>query len=451
MKKIFKALILCLLPSIMCLAQNDTVYPGFNSPVARQLLQKQFAMICTPQLKNNMGNYAALDIQDARADFSGNILLNSGNVIGIKLNGGVTEGVVGIFGNNKWSPNVGFDVQYNFLPLKKILSNGEGKNSITYDVDQLDNYNKKIKDAQIRYNLRDEKHLLAKKQYQLLKFETENKIQTIEAELTQLKKGTDSVAIFKKEIDLKKTQIDLAKFQVVFDSINELTSADIEYKALKIRNKINFDAQSSIEVEGFRAAWFSIGFVANYNSFKHFDPLANVISTQGFLTHKIRVQYSIYRKDIQPRKSRFISFWFEGSTNDNFSSLTKNEINEEKQYGSVEEERKTNSKYTAYSGDYQKNINVMSFGLNAYLFVFDNSSGIHISPEYKIMINQQPETNFELGFYMPFKNVKKDNEIINAELYLNMINLFETNGVNEHNLLKRSEYGIRFSFPINFN
>lgn len=62
----------------------------------------------------------------------------------------------------------------------------------------------------------------------------------------------------------------------------------------------------------------------------------------------------------------------------------------------------------------------------------------------------KPTTNFGFGFLMAFKNKEKTENTINAELYINFQDMANTSD-SDNNLVERSNYGLRFTFPINFN
>src|SRR3989344_1723724 len=413
-----------------------------------KLLKKEFAKIYTPETKNGVGNYASYDVVDSKVDFTGNIILKkdikffrdtlstSGNILSIKASGGVSDGVVGLFSNNKWNNNVGLDVQYNFIRL----TGKNGKNYIDIDADQLAEYQLIIAKAKV--------------------ISGSSNIQKCKTALDRFNKAgnKDSIAYYslklaEHNITFWQDSMKLEKSNCIRDSIFNMTPNQILNAVLIKRNRRNKALKDDLVVNGFRINWFSFGYGVSNNSFRLFDPVQSFgtqFSASSFLTQELRLQYNIYKKE-KNGNSYFLSFWLKGSIADNFEALTKNDFEEITTDTLSTTERNNIKKFSAYSGDYKKNLQRLTFGMDWYYFLTGNTMAIHLFPKYTIIQNLQPETSFGVGFLMPFKNKDEKKDIVNAEIYMNTPNLFRTNGITETNFFKRSEYGIRFSVPIMFN
>src|SRR3989338_304020 len=405
-----------------------------------KLLKKEFAKIYTPETKNGVGNYASYDVVDSKVDFTGNIILKkdikffrdtlstSGNILSIKASGGVSDGVVGLFSNNKWNNNVGLDVQYNFIRL----TGKNGKNYIDIDADQLAEYQRKkefgscsernlnpqnaLSDHSLQLQLAESELIIAKAKV----ISGSSNIQKCKTALDRFNKAgnKDSIAYYslklaEHNITFWQDSMKLEKSNCIRDSIFNMTPNQILNAVLIKRNRRNKALKDDLVVNGFRINWFSFGYGVSNNY--------------------------------------FLSFWLKGSIADNFEALTKNDFEEITTDTLSTTERNNIKKFSAYSGDYKKNLQRLTFGMDWYYFLTGNTMAIHLFPKYTIIQNLQPETSFGVGFLMPFKNKDEKKDIVNAEIYMNTPNLFRTNGITETNFFKRSEYGIRFSVPIMFN
>ncbi|ASS50849.1 MAG: hypothetical protein A3D31_14965 [Candidatus Fluviicola riflensis] len=445
-----------------------------------KLLKKEFAKIYTPETKNGVGNYASYDVVDSKVDFTGNIILKkdikffrdtlstSGNILSIKASGGVSDGVVGLFSNNKWNNNVGLDVQYNFIRL----TGKNGKNYIDIDADQLAEYQRKkefgscsernlnpqnaLSDHSLQLQLAESELIIAKAKV----ISGSSNIQKCKTALDRFNKAgnKDSIAYYslklaEHNITFWQDSMKLEKSNCIRDSIFNMTPNQILNAVLIKRNRRNKALKDDLVVNGFRINWFSFGYGVSNNSFRLFDPVQSFgtqFSASSFLTQELRLQYNIYKKE-KNGNSYFLSFWLKGSIADNFEALTKNDFEEITTDTLSTTERNNIKKFSAYSGDYKKNLQRLTFGMDWYYFLTGNTMAIHLFPKYTIIQNLQPETSFGVGFLMPFKNKDEKKDIVNAEIYMNTPNLFRTNGITETNFFKRSEYGIRFSVPIMFN
>jgi hypothetical protein len=429
--------------SIQSLLAQDCNTAGLEKPLVKKFINQQFGNLISPQSNNIIGNFASLDLKDAEASFAGNIVSKKGSILGIKVRGAVTDGLLPVFSNNRLNSNLGLEVQYNFLDFSK-------KKKIYYDHFDCEKYIARKRKIEHDYELKkieigneQEKILLQieieKADKQILTLE--NKLRTISG-LTE-----DSL-----NIEILKLRQNRVFLENQLENLPGKT--DLLFKLAMQRNSEISKAQSELRIDGFRLGWFSVGYSMTNNVFKLFDgTLApdRQISKISFASHSIRFQYSFYCKSPALYKSFFISVGTAFSVQDNFADLTKIEITETTEYGVNSGERSVTSKYNAYTGSYYDNLKSFSVFCNIYWFLFDDNKGaLHLYPEYISMERIKPEANLGSGFLMAFKDKETTDNIINAELYAYLSDLFNINGTDE-NLFKRSGYGIRFTFPINFN
>jgi hypothetical protein len=441
MKKIIIILTIANIFASQLFAQ-DCKTKGLEKPLVKKFINQQFGNLINPQSNNNIGNFASLDLKEAEVNFGGNIIFNNGSILGIKAKGAVSDGFLPVFSNDKLNTKLGLDIQYNFLDFKK--------KSIIYDNSTCEKYQALRKKVENDYELKKIEIEKGQKKI-LLQIEidkTTKQISTLEAKLltlTGLSKDSLDIEVskLKQELTFKKSQFDNAptKEAMLFELDN--------WKASEI-----IKAQSEVKIFGFKIGWFSLGYGITNNAFKLFDGTLTPdkqISKSNYANHSLRLQYNFYNRTPAAYESYFISVGTALSLQDNFSDLTKVEINETKNYGTNPNDRFITSKYNAYQGTYSKDLKSLSLYADFYWFLFDDNKGaFHFYPEQKIVENLKPSTNLGFGFLMTFKNKEKTENIINSELYVNLLDVSDNKNSTEK-LFTRSSYGIRFTFPINFN
>lgn len=441
MKRFIIILTIAFISAGQVIAQ-DYKTKGLEKPLVKKFINQQFGNLINPQSNNNIGNFASLDLKDAEVNFAGNIIFNKGSILGIKAKGAVTDGFLPVFSNDKLNTKLGIDIQYNFLDFKK--------KSIIYDNSTCEKYQTLRKKVENDYELKkiEIEHGQKKILLQIDIDKVTKKFNLLESKLSTLiglSKDSLSVEILKikQELSFKKSQLEnLPSNEAMLFELDNWKASEI------------IKAQSEVKLYGFKLGWFSIGYGIINNVFKIFDGSLtpdNQIFKTSYANHSLKLQYSFYSRTPAAFESYFVSFGTALSIQDNFSDLTKVEINETKNYGLNPNDRFITSKYNAYQGTYSKDLKSLSFYGDYYWFLFDDNKGaLHFYPEYKIVENLKPTTNFGLGFLMTFKNKEKTENIINSELYVNLLDVFENKSETEK-LFTRSIYGIRFTFPINFN
>lgn len=432
-------LILTLLINLQLYAQ-DCGPDGFERDVVKKLVNREFGNLISSNSKTNIGNYAALDLKEAEVNFNGNIVFKNGSILGIKAKGAVTDGFLPVFENNELNTNFGLDFQYNFLNLGS---------KIRYKTEECIKYNKEIR--RIDY------------EFELKRIEIENDIQRTNLNL-EMEKYAKKIAVLESKITVSKgfqkdsLVTELLKLkQVVAYKENEANNIpDVETQRGQLETWSKNEkakAAQTIELEGFHLGWFSVGYSISNSEFKLYDqslPLEKQVKKTTYDTHKVNAQYSWYKRVSTPFKSFFVAGGLRYALEDNFAVLDKVEVSESSVSGTPPQTRTKTAKYNAYEGEYKKDINSLSFYGDFYWFLFEgNQAALHLYPEQKLIENLKPATNLGLGILLAFKDKEKTENTVNAELYINFLDM-SNNLESENNFIERSSYGIRFTFPINF-
>lgn len=411
---------------------NCQVKEALDTQVFNRILQKEFYNLLSPQSNNNFGNFASLDLQESEVNFGGSRMFNNGSVLGIKANGGVSDGFLPIFSNNKLNPKMGLDIQFNFLINRHSTMEFPQKN--------LDEYNANKREINYEYELRQLK-IRSNNQRYLLKTTISARDSLINSLSKTLTNFSDTLRLDSLRIVQRKATDELKNYPQPAKETFNLNN----WRAEQLK-----EAENKIKVRGFVAKWISFGYGLNSNGFKLFDGTlapGSQISKHQSANHTLRTQYNYYNKS-DKGLSIFLSAGFSYSIRDNFSDLSKIEINETKNYGTNPGERVVSSKYIAYQGTYNTNLQVASLFGDAYFFLFNqNNTALHIYPAHFFGNNLTPFTNIGLGILQAFKD--KTNNIVNAELYANLTDIFNNKASNQ-NISARSEFGMRFTFPFEF-
>ncbi|WP_139352761.1 hypothetical protein [Algoriphagus sp. A40] len=117
-------------------SRGDTIDMKDPDQQLKYILNNQFAKIIAGNTFAGLGNYAAVSTSDNTLAGSLNIVWEN-NIVGIKIGGGLTDGVSTLFENNNLNTNVSIGVNWNFLlanpevsvdymGIQKIIEQNEG-------------------------------------------------------------------------------------------------------------------------------------------------------------------------------------------------------------------------------------------------------------------------------------------------------------------------------------
>lgn len=488
-------------------AANKIIYQLSKSHF-KLIINEKFGNLMGSQSRTNIGNFASLDLTDSKVSFAGNIIFNGGSILGIKTTGGVSDGFLSVYSNSKLNSTIGIDLQYNILVNRvSISSDAESirafKKKEKEIIDRYDLQELRIKNNDLTSTLLQKIEKLKIKKETLkaeislnyLKVENgydKSLIKLKVEELESRKKAIEAKIL----IEQRKLQKDSLRFEVAkveneialleFDenpvllnkiNINQIEKIDNEIKILEeeidlmpsdliqleinnnlkskeIKKLLSNTKESEIETTGFALGWFSVGYALKNNSFRLFSSdttFVNQVTKDSYASHKFNFQYSYYNLSIASYESFYITSGFSVGIGDNFSGLSKVEINERTNYGTNPDDRYSIKKYNAYKGDYANELKFVSLYADFYWFLFEGNVGaFHLYPEYFIKDKITPALNFGIGFLLAFKDKAKKSNVLNSEFYMNLKDLNNSNKSDE-NILNRSDFGIRFTFPIKFS
>ncbi|MEI8202532.1 MAG: hypothetical protein WCH34_05940 [Bacteroidota bacterium] len=411
----------------------------------RLILKKQFNAVINSSGKNTIGNYASADIKDGHLAFNATKICKNGNMLSMNLNGGVTDGLFAIFNQTKINSNVGGDLKYNILFSKCSY--------LSYSVKEKYKLNTLLRIADDEFILDT---INGNRTIIKLKLDSnliENEIKSLNILIESLNPKKDNIKLdsLNYQLTLKKLALDSIKLK------SPICNSAVKSDSYKKQGKSKLNSIEAFEYRGIRFQWISIGIGFQNNNFNLFKPsfstLDSQIIKQNYTTWNITAEWNLYKWDNRIKYSTYyLLVGGKFSKDDNFSDLSKVELNDTYQYGHDSIiERTVNKKITVYKGDYKTKLISAKFYFDFYYFFLGNSTAIHIYPEVNLKQHYSPYYNSGIGLLFSFTDSKdKDNKAkLNAEIYLKLSDLTNTSN-SDLSILGRNELGLRLSIPVSF-
>ena len=420
----------------------------------RFLMKREFRLLVTNTNGTAPGGFAGLDLTEGKASFSPAYQFEHGSVLSAKVNAGATEGLAYLF-KRELNTNVSLGVEFNFIPQKQQLPILGQTKFLETDFDQVASYNgdKAALNSQFQTDtmninsgavLREQREKLSKK------FQADY---------------ADSVQNYASWLVIQQQSFhqSLQRLRLEILAINNLLNNQTQFKHWRdAQIKIVEDKQAQamkllgtgkIKVDGFQIIWFTLGGQVRRDAFKRFDPTLdyeNRLIDEKYSSHQLYGKLSVYRRSSQRTKIRYFSLGVLFNSKSNFQDLTSTEITVQNDYGSNGPSSMASSKkYTAYIGDYKKQIREVTINADYYGF-FNNIFAVHTYCTYRLCDGIRPELNFGMGLLHPFAAAKDEKNFVNAEIFYTITNIWRM-VKDELKLADQGRLGVRFTFPINFN
>lgn len=408
----------------------------------QRIINKEFNSVINSSGKTTIGNYASADIKDGHVAFNATKHFKNGDMFSLNVNGGITDGFFAVFNETKVNKNVGLDWKYN-IRFKS--------SSISFHTDEISKLRKEFINSDLEFTLSKNvyKHnsILLDSKLNLLNAE----INAINEHLQEVNLSAEQKAIYEYQIALKNVKKDSLEFKLQ----TLLTASEAERIAKSKTKKDKNTAVSDFEYTGIFFHWISIGGGFKNNNFNQFNPemstLQSQIIKQNHIVWNGTVEYNLYRWNQYAKPTFYFLVGVKGSLDDNFTDLSKVEINDTNLYGDPNNQRTTTKKFYAYKGEYKTNLRSAKFYFDYYKFYLENSAALHIYPEIIYKENTRPNYNVGIGLLYSFKDEKdKDSKTkLHAELYFKLSDL-RNNLNSDLSVWKRNELGLRLSIPVSF-
>ncbi|MBD0724818.1 hypothetical protein B6A10_06465 [Flavobacterium sp. L1I52] len=444
MKKITLFMLFTLLSNI-CRAQVKPVDPEFY----KRLLDREFTKILTGQ-NTNFGSYATFSTKDEIASLAGNIKIKDESSLNINLKGGVTEGLVPLVNGEDVNSNITLNLQFN-LGLYKNLEKG-----IQSDATKRMNYEYSIDSLKIVIRKAKEELALAKKKTGL-------EIKQKQEKLGRLAKIDLNLIDDPKRRDIKKDSIEIQTkiltndIAILEDKSKSLNQAEIDRQSKNLDDqlvKFNTARLEKLGLHSYNINWLSFYGRLNNKAFNLFNQTAayeDQIKKINFNQLEFGLSYNIYNLKDNSRGTCYFAVGASYLLNDNFDDLTKKTLNDKQDISASPNSRSLIETKTVYLGEYKRNLSLLKANANLYWFpTLNQGVAFHIEPSLNTNFEEKIKFDNIVGVLVGFKNIEKDQNVINIELYYNMKDIFKKTKNEDDQFRDRSSIGLKLNFPITF-
>lgn len=436
---------------------NPQVDDSLTIDLVQTIINREFSSVVSGQSTNTLGNFAALDLSDTKVDFNGNVFFNNRSVLSIKAAGGVSGGLLEVFSNTELNRNVALNLNYHIL-LPDFVSYINRDEKFSYKLKE-DSLEKAYRIDSIRIANQEDLlpiHAEGRRLARLLQLKRDTLAQLLKSKRNTLNDflivKRDSQRLVIDTLVLHQEILFLADDQTIHSnvSIRRYKMRQLQAAHLRRQHKL----RRAFELFGYQLKWLSLGYRIRNESFHLFDArraFDQQISKDNSTLHEFSVQHSTYHYHPGAGRTYYFAFGLGFALSDNLATLSKSDFTETRNYGPMPGDRLTTLKYSAYNAseykDFQYTLRMYS---DLYWFMnAGNSLALHVFPEFNVVKDARPSLNSGLGFLMGFRDKKEASNIVNAEIYINLRDLGNSNDF-EESLFKRSSYGLRFTFPIKF-
>jgi len=433
-------------------------------------INAQFSKIIDPSSNTNIGNYAAVDIKDAAVTFGGSAQGSKGNIWAVKFSGGITDGVAAIWQNRELNKEVSAGLQWHLLGRKR---------SLRYFADSTRAARGGLRKLQQERKICFRDTVLRRKEVALVEEVAKRRV-TLATAMTDSTKLWDDVLFPRhkrppaewKHDKFAGSDADALKYAKLVASIafqrDTLAQRDAELARLAQSDACDrwMDC-SDVFLAGFHKlatplastgatfGWVSLGMSYTSSKFKLYNDSVAYSDqvtkrTQG--TIEGRIQWSYYHRDLYKLDHNyFFSVGLSAGITDNHKDLDELTLEERTPQLSPDSTLRTEiSNYKVLEGSYHKDLATASLFVDAYYFLGRNSrSAVHLFPSCRIKEMEYPSIDLGIGFMVGFVQKDKIENAVNAEVYFNFPDLPNHNEA-DGNAWDRSDFGLRFSFPITF-
>jgi len=447
-------------------------------PTWNKIINRSFSSVLGTNTNNTtIGNYATFDPVDGSMTFKGSIAIGNDstkkvNYLGLTLHGDlVSQSYTALFSNTKLNTSSGIQADYHFrLGRNRFITNRSATHIYALKKMILDSlHSSEFKKVTADKFLTEQRQALTIRQSKVLKsdlIDLRKKIDAVETLTTtafskqpvdnsSAKKWTDSLTTLIKKMESlvadsisAKLRYDSLEHTVrLWQGLSEAKDEQID----KDHKKMVDSLDAKFTLDGVTFNWITL--VAGtgrktYYTFYDSLPLATQLAKEDLTTWKLGSAWNIFWQDLFLKRSIYFNGGFFRAYDNNTALLSTASVNQERIFKNVAGDtvRKVVNKYDAYDEPITS-VKHWQFYANFYYLFGARTSGFHIFPSFISPDHDKSYGSLGLGYVVSFINNKKDEPVINAEGYIQFVDIFNQLE-SEFNFIKRSEIGVRFSLPI---
>ncbi len=433
-----------------------------------RLYLAQFSRVIDAASTNNVGNYAALSLDDNTAALGATCILPDTSMLTLKFSGTVEDGLSAIWSQRTVSGGVSADLQYHLpavgtrlyistdscraIELRKSSAEEEFKRKIfelEYRTDTIPVYFGVQKLFATNQKLVADSAKVRTERDALLKIPESQRSAEQQTRLLARSTTLDSLRLVlpiqTRELTVERERLVKLRELRVVSTIRQLGNQLARAKKAAV---------GPFSAIGGRYHWWSFGYGYHASKFRLYnDSVAfkDQVTKKSYGSHELRIQHSWYQRAFLTKvPAYFYTLALSAGVTDNHGDLDEVTLEDRTVQGPDSASRTLISNYKALTGAYQEGILTASIKAEAWFFLFRNQAGaLHLFPSHTVTEGMTPSTDLGIGLFMGFANRDKAGTFLNAEIFFRFNDVANA-AEEDNNAWKRSDLGLRFAFPFNF-
>jgi hypothetical protein len=471
--------------TLMVWGQSDEKYPLSQSQLNKVINRKFGNLVTGTNGSGAIASYGSLDIANAAFAFKGTIPFTSrkndtGKIsyLTIGLNGNIIgTNATSLFTNSVLNTDVSLSLQYNFMlpSMNRVGYFGSDAAKVKLRKEMISTKwakdrretDRKYAPGAINYALQAtlaaqqkvDSPSIARLQYFVdsLQKELSGKYADNKSDEYATKLSRELLDTAQEKLKKINTLTDLLQHDV--DSLKKVLAnfRDLRsYERQKLEQQQNSDMDSLVfkfPLQSYVISWFSIGGSGGKKTYTTFDPTASfesqIKSDQHISTYNIGLSYNWYYNQPVYNRIFYASLGLSYLRDNNTTLLTTTEVTDSRKNvnAGADTTRTWTKKYNAFK-DSVTQYNAWSVTGQFYMLFGARPSGFHIFPTLNFRNDNLKILNIGVGYVVSFMNTKKDQPIINAEIYYKFLDMFDQQKTGK-DFWNRNDIGITLTLPIN--
>lgn len=174
------------------------------------------------------------------------------------------------------------------------------------------------------------------------------------------------------------------------------------------------------------------------------------IQKAEFNTYNLGISLNWFRKNNTFNRVYYVNGGFSRQRINNIDLIGTKTVTDTRKLtnSSGDVTRVVEKKYSAYTDPIAETEGWKVF-INSYFMFGRKPSGFHYFPEVNWLDNKTTVLNMGLGYIVSFVNSKKDQPVINTELYFKLLDMTDQSSSGISGVWNRNELGVSFTLPLN--
>jgi len=434
-------------------AADSRVRMGTDPAQFKWLLNREFSTLAGVEGELPAAGLISLDTKDASTSYASSWLTPGGSLLGVKVRGASADGVTPIFRHTELNTDIDLHFQWSRLAL--------GRQSLSYLTSVKDAYDAELAKLKIKRQVR-QSDVSGGVALRLAKLALQRTRGTLDILQEKIDKPDPKLAQPSEYKDSLRIELVRATIRYLADSTD---FADLERRSQEgVRDEAQLELnnwygdevtrlRTQFPIVGIAFGWHTFAYTVTNRKLRLFDPTASPesqVTKETTIRQRVGWQYSYYSVDSGSLRSWYSSFGVAYVITDNRDDLTPIEITETKTYVPAPTERVSTKKFTAYQGDFRKNVSSVVLSANLYsLMLAQAGGGPHIGLTRVGRRGAIPRSDVTVGWLFSSKRKEGDETRVNVEFFATVEDAFNELRTG-NSIMKRSTSGLKASVPFAF-